>query len=209
MSSSRRRARLASPSPMPRARPGVSAAAPYRHFRDREALLADVAREGFQRFEAMLSTGWARRQARRASPPSTISARPTSPSPAPSPPTTPPCSDRACRPTSTPICARRPIAPLACCAAPPTCWLALLPAGKRPPALMMSLHVWAMAHGIASLFGRGDAGRRTPADDGRGAAGIANAHLPAGAGFPPKKSERPLTPQARMPNVNVVNIYIR
>ena len=38
---------------------GVSAAAPYRHFRDREALLADVAREGFQRFEAMLSTGWA------------------------------------------------------------------------------------------------------------------------------------------------------
>ena len=38
---------------------GVSAAAPYRHFRDREALLADVAREGFQRFEAMLSAGWA------------------------------------------------------------------------------------------------------------------------------------------------------
>jgi hypothetical protein len=37
----------------------------------------------------------------------------------------------------------------------------LLPAGNRPPALMMSLHVWSMAHGIASLFGRGDAGRRT------------------------------------------------
>jgi hypothetical protein len=37
----------------------------------------------------------------------------------------------------------------------------LLPAGKRPPALMMSLHIWSMAHGIASLFGRGDAGRRT------------------------------------------------
>jgi hypothetical protein len=26
---------------------------------------------------------------------------------------------------------------------------------------MMSLHVWSMAHGIASLFGRGDAGRRS------------------------------------------------
>ena len=39
--------------------------------------------------------------------------------------------------------------------------VALLPAGKRPPALMMSLHVWSMAHGIASLFGRGDAGRRS------------------------------------------------
>jgi hypothetical protein len=35
-----------------------------------------------------------------------------------------------------------------------------MPAGKRPPALMMALHVWSLAHGIASLFGRGDAGRR-------------------------------------------------
>jgi hypothetical protein len=25
---------------------------------------------------------------------------------------------------------------------------------------MMSLHIWAMAHGTASLFGRGDGGRR-------------------------------------------------
>jgi len=25
---------------------------------------------------------------------------------------------------------------------------------------MMSLHVWALSHGIASLFGRGDAARR-------------------------------------------------
>jgi hypothetical protein len=36
-----------------------------------------------------------------------------------------------------------------------------MPAGKRPPALMMSLHIWALSHGIASLFGRGDAARRT------------------------------------------------
>ena len=35
------------------------------------------------------------------------------------------------------------------------------PAGRRPPALMMSLHVWALSHGIASLFARGDGGRRT------------------------------------------------
>ena len=31
----------------------------------------------------------------------------------------------------------------------------------RTPALMMSLHVWALSHGIASLFARGDAGRRS------------------------------------------------
>jgi hypothetical protein len=36
----------------------------------------------------------------------------------------------------------------------------LLPAGARPPALMMALHVWALSHGIASLFGRGDQARR-------------------------------------------------
>ncbi len=37
---------------------------------------------------------------------------------------------------------------------------ASLPKGQRPPALMMALHIFAMAHGIASLFARGDASRR-------------------------------------------------
>ena len=35
-----------------------------------------------------------------------------------------------------------------------------MPAQNRPPVLMMALHIWAMSHGIASLFGRGDAARR-------------------------------------------------
>jgi len=35
-----------------------------------------------------------------------------------------------------------------------------LPKASRAPALMVALHTWAMAHGIASLFGRGDAARR-------------------------------------------------
>ena len=35
-----------------------------------------------------------------------------------------------------------------------------LPQDSRPPALMMSLHIWSLSHGIASLFARGDAGRR-------------------------------------------------
>ena len=38
--------------------------------------------------------------------------------------------------------------------------VAAMPAANRPPVLMMALHVWALSHGIASLFGRGDAGRR-------------------------------------------------
>jgi hypothetical protein len=37
---------------------------------------------------------------------------------------------------------------------------ALMPPQNRPPALMVALHIWAMSHGVASLFGRGDAARR-------------------------------------------------
>jgi hypothetical protein len=37
---------------------------------------------------------------------------------------------------------------------------ATMPQGARPPALMVALHLWSMAHGIASLFARGDAARR-------------------------------------------------
>ncbi|MET0723148.1 MAG: TetR/AcrR family transcriptional regulator, partial [Tardiphaga sp.] len=38
---------------------------------------------------------------------------------------------------------------------------ALTPPGvTRPPAMMMALHIWSMSHGVASLFGRGDAARR-------------------------------------------------
>src|SRR5712692_2824061 len=37
---------------------GVSSAAPYRHFRDRDALLADVARRGFELFEVRLGRAW-------------------------------------------------------------------------------------------------------------------------------------------------------
>src|ERR1700681_403702 len=37
---------------------GVSPAAPYRHFRDRDALMADVARRGFERFAAELALAW-------------------------------------------------------------------------------------------------------------------------------------------------------
>ena len=37
---------------------------------------------------------------------------------------------------------------------------AAMPAAGRPPALMVALHIWAMAHGVASLFGRGDGAQR-------------------------------------------------
>jgi hypothetical protein len=39
--------------------------------------------------------------------------------------------------------------------------VATTPAQHRPPVLMMTLHIWAVSHGIASLFGRGDSARRS------------------------------------------------
>ncbi len=42
---------------------GVSPAAPYRHFRDRDALMADVARRGFEGFADALTARLGRRQA--------------------------------------------------------------------------------------------------------------------------------------------------
>ena len=139
---------------------GVSPAAPYRHFRDREALLADVAREGFGRFEAMLRTGW---NAGRPDPltafhnvgraylafaraePAYYAAMFESGLPPDLNADLRAASDKA-------FGVLRTAAEVL---------VGLLPAGKRPPAMMMSLHVWSMAHGIASLFGRGDSGRRT------------------------------------------------
>jgi AcrR family transcriptional regulator len=139
---------------------GVSAAAPYRHFRDREALLAGVALEGFQRFEAMLLTGW---NGGRPNPlvafnntgkaylafaraePAYYAAMFESGLPPDLSPELRAAGDRA-------FGVLRGAAEILC---------ALLPASKRPPSLMMSLHVWSLSHGIASLFGRGDSGRRT------------------------------------------------
>jgi hypothetical protein len=37
---------------------------------------------------------------------------------------------------------------------------AAMPAAGRPPALMVALHIWTMAHGVASLFGRADGAQR-------------------------------------------------
>lgn len=39
-------------------RAGVSAAAPYRHFKDRDALVAEVRRRGFQEFGRRLAAAW-------------------------------------------------------------------------------------------------------------------------------------------------------
>ena len=139
---------------------GVSAAAPYRHFRDRDALLADVARQGFERFEAALLAAWneGKPEPLRAfeslgkaylhfarEEPAFYAAMFESGLAPNLDGDLRLASDRA-------FAVLRNAAELLC---------GLLPRGQRPPALMLALHVWALAHGIASLFGRGDGARRT------------------------------------------------
>jgi len=138
---------------------GVSPAAPYRHFRDREALMAEVARRGFERFADALSRAWN--------------------DGAPDPFTAFMSMGRAyltfaraepayyaamfeagLPPDASPELSRAGDAAFAVVRRAAETLIATLPKDSRPPALMMSLHVWALSHGIASLFARGDAARR-------------------------------------------------
>ena len=138
---------------------GVSPAAPYRHFRDRDELLSDVARRGFEQFEAALGKAWdgGRPDAPRAfeqlgkaylefarSEPAYYSAMFEAGLSLDDKPELRQAGDRA----------------FAVLRSATEQLVATMPAQKRPPVLMMALHIWALSHGIASLFGRGDAGRR-------------------------------------------------
>ncbi|HVX92184.1 MAG TPA: TetR/AcrR family transcriptional regulator [Xanthobacteraceae bacterium] len=138
---------------------GVSPAAPYRHFRDRDELLASVARRGFDLFETTLAGAWDEGRpepfaaferlgkaylAFARNEPAYYSAMFEAGIPLDSSPELRAAGDRAF------AVLRRASETL----------VGMIPAGRRPPALMVGLHVWAMSHGIASLFGRGDAARR-------------------------------------------------
>jgi AcrR family transcriptional regulator len=139
---------------------GVSPAAPYRHYRDRDALLADVARRGFEAFAAALEHAWgdgkpdvltAFDRVGRAylqfakSEASFYSAMFEAGVAADGDPDLRSASERA----------------FAVLRSASEKLVALAPEKERPPALMVALHIWSMTHGIASLFGRGDAARRS------------------------------------------------
>jgi AcrR family transcriptional regulator len=138
---------------------GVSPAAPYRHFRDRDELLIDVARRGFDLFEAALARAWdggrpdvftafdrlgkaylqfAKNE------PAYYSAMFETGLSLESSPELRAAGERAF------AVLRQATGEI----------VATMPAQNRPPVLMMALHIWALSHGIASLFGRGDGTRR-------------------------------------------------
>ena len=138
---------------------GVSPAAPYRHYRDRDELLSDVARRGFDLFEAALKRAWddgrpdpsaafdrlgkaylefARTE------PAYYSAMFEAGIPIDDDPDLRAAGDRAFGVLRVAV----------------ETLVAGMPAANRPPVMMMALHIWSLSHGIASLFARGDAARR-------------------------------------------------
>ena len=81
---------------------GVSPAAPYRHFRDRDELLSSIAQRGFEQFEALLTQAWDDGRPGHGRRRSSGSARPIWPSPATSPRSIRRCSNPAFRSMQTP-----------------------------------------------------------------------------------------------------------
>lgn len=148
---------------------GVSAAAPYRHFRDRNALIAEIARRSFERFGETLERAW---NEGHPDPVSAIEAygkaylgfaRQHPAAYATMFETGFPLEDDA----ALLLASERAFGVLRR-AAEQVC-STLRPVGLQPPALMVALHIWAMAHGIAALFvGRDSSTRRRlpmPAED--------------------------------------------
>jgi AcrR family transcriptional regulator len=138
---------------------GVSAAAPYRHFRDLNALIAEVARRGYERFRDELEAAW---DAGRPDPVTAIencgraylrfARREPAAYAVMFDPAFPIAEDAALADASAQAFGvlRRAAEAAA----------ALVPKPQRPPAMMMALHIWSLSHGVAALFvGRSDATR--------------------------------------------------
>lgn len=137
----------------------VSPAAPYRHFKDRDDLLADIAKRGYEQFGAALSAAWDKgRPDPRAALIRVGRAYLDFAHKNPALYTTMFESGVAIGTRSD----LRLVADGAFEILRDACEavVADIPSDHRPPALMVSLHIWAQAHGIASLFGTGNKGGR-------------------------------------------------
>ena len=138
---------------------GVSPAAPYRHFRDRNAVIAEVARRGFESLAADLVAATAGLQGdplgalERAAQAHVAFARRE------------PAVYAAMFDAGFPsgehsdlVLARNDAFAVLRRTADAACAMSRAP--RRPPPLMVALHVWSLTHGIATLFVSHDAGNR-------------------------------------------------
>lgn len=143
---------------------GVSPSAPYRHFRDRDALLAEVARVGFLQFAESLEAARANPELTplqaldalgraylefAASEPAAFSAMFETGALLGDDADLRDAADRAFAALTRAVEAVVQMAPL----------------DQRPPVSMMARHIWAFSHGVATLFGRGQRAAPMSAED--------------------------------------------
>lgn len=140
-------------------RAGVSPAAPYRHFKDRDELLIETAKRGYEIFAARLEAAWDEGR------PSVLSAfervgRAYLGFARAEPAYFAAMFEAGVSPDDDPEL--RAAADRAFRALQRSCEAVAekLPPEKRPPALMMAYHIWALTHGVTALFGRRDESRR-------------------------------------------------
>lgn len=138
---------------------GVSAAAPYRHFKDRSTLMSAVAHKGFTRFADRIEKAWGDGD--------------SAPYPGlmrigtaylefvrQEPALYAAMFEAGVATSSDPDLARQSDRAFGVLKDACAVMHAKLPASRRAPPLMMALHIWSFMHGTAALFGRSDDARR-------------------------------------------------
>lgn len=142
-------------------RAGVSPAAPYRHFKGRDELIEEVARQGFLDFAKRLERAF---DGGRPDPLSAFQrmgvayldfaeARPGHYMA---------MFESGISLTGNPDLAHASDQAQAALTHAAEALFAHLPADKRPPARMVANHIWALSHGVVELFSRGTPGGRSP-----------------------------------------------
>jgi AcrR family transcriptional regulator len=140
---------------------GVSPAAPYRHFRGREDLIEEVARQGFEIFadqlerafddgnpsalSAFSAAGSAYLDFARANPGHYIA-----------------MFESGVTVAGNPVLAYAYDRAMSVLVRAAERLTAHLPPGRRPPATLVANHIWALSHGVVELFARGAPGGRAP-----------------------------------------------
>jgi AcrR family transcriptional regulator len=140
---------------------GVSGAAPYRHYKGREDLLEEVARQGFEIFAGLLEHAY---DGGRPSPIAAMEAvgRAYLAFAHDHPGYYIAMFESGISTNANPELSRSANRGMAVLTQAAEQLAARLPAHLRPPATMVSCHVWALSHGVVELFGRGEPGSRAP-----------------------------------------------
>jgi AcrR family transcriptional regulator len=139
----------------------VTPAAVYRHFAGRDDLLAEVARQGYEIFAALMEYAYAEGK------PTALAAFEATGRAYLAFARKYPGHYKAMFESGLSLQAHPSLAPVAARAQgvleKAAANLSLhLPADKRPPASMFSAHIWAMSHGVVELYARGAPGARSP-----------------------------------------------